>query len=217
VTTLLAAVPQPRQSPERTERRGPDRPADLASGVLALAEAQADAAADGLHDGALQALVVARYAADVAVRGGDAALARDAVQEALVALRHAVWSLRPRGAQGLREALDQLSAHLVATGGSPLDVDVDEPAAAVMDSRLAPAVATVAYRFVQAAAGERPLTLRVRRTSTGLRLALDVAVADRGAHALRARAVGATLLATRDFTTLHLPLTDPTSPPEDTP
>ncbi len=80
--------------------------------MLALAEADADAAADGLHDGALQALVVARYAADAAVRGGDPAAARDAVQEALVALRRAVWLLRPRGAQGLLEALRQLAAHV---------------------------------------------------------------------------------------------------------
>jgi signal transduction histidine kinase len=83
----LAGVPD--------QRRSDGRAADLASAVLTLAEAQADAAADTLHDGALQALVVARYAADAAVRGGDASAARDAVQDALVALRRAVWLLRP--------------------------------------------------------------------------------------------------------------------------
>ena len=211
VTSLLAAVPRPRRSEERADRRGPDRPVDLASGVLAMAEASADAAADALHDGALQALVVARYAADAAVRGGDVALARDAVQEALVALRHAVWQLRPRGARGLAEALDQLSAHVAATGGATLDVDVDAAAAAALDA-VAPAVATVAYRFVQSVAGGAPVTVRVRRTATGLRLALDTPVADRTAHALRARAVGATLLATRDCASLHLPLTDSATP-----
>ena len=212
MTSLLAAVPRPRTSTERAERRSPDRPVDLASGVLALAESEADAAADALHDGALQALVVARYAADAAVRGGDAALAREAVQEALVALRHAVWRLRPRGEGGLCEALDQLSAHLAATGRERLDVDVDAPAAQAVETALAPVVATVAYRLVQSAAGDAPLTVRIRRTSTGLRLALDTPVVDRARHALRARAVGATLLATRDFTTLHLPLADPAAP-----
>ena len=62
-------------------------------------------------------------------------------------------------------------------------------------------------------AGGAPVTVVVRRTSTGLRLAVDAPVVDRTAHPLRARAVGATLLATRDFATLHLPLTAPVPSP----
>lgn len=211
MTSLLAAVPRPRRSEGSASRHAAEPLQDLPAKVLALAEADADAAADALHDGALQALVVARYAVDAAVRGGDAAVAREAVQQALVALRHAVWRLRPRGDRGLGEALDQLCAHVAATGGAALDLDVDAEAAGAMDTALAPAVATVAYRLVQSVAGAVPLTVRARRTPSGLRLGLDVPVPDRAAQALRARAVGATLLATRDGASLHLPLTD--SPP----
>ena len=194
----LAAVPD--------QRRPDARAADLASAVLTLAEAEADAAADTLHDGALQALVVARYAADAAVRGGDASVARDAVQDALVALRRAVWLLRPRGEQGLLEALEQLARHVVDTGGAAVALDVDEAAAAVLDTGLAPAAATAAYRLVQRTAGESPLTVRVRRTSDGLGVALDVPLTDPAGEALRARAVGGALLATPDGAALHLPL-----------
>ncbi len=209
MTSALAGVPGQR----RPDGRAPaERGTDLPSAVLALAEAEADAAADALHDGALQALVVARYAADVAVRGGDAAAARDAVQEALVALRRAVWLLRPRGDQGLLEALAQLATQVVAAGGAPVVVDVDDVSAAGLDEVLSPAAATAAYRLVQRAAGEHPLTVRVRRTSTGLRVALDVPLADPAAEALRARAVGGALLATRDGASLHLPLSRSLTP-----
>jgi signal transduction histidine kinase len=194
-------------------QRRPDEPrTDLPSAVLTLAEAEADAAADALHDGALQALVVARYAADAAVRGGDAAVARDAVQDALVALRRAVWLLRPRGEQGLIEALEQLAAQVVEAGGAPVLLDVDEVAAAVLDTSLAPAAATAAYRLVQRAAGAAPLTVRLRRTPTGLRIALDVPLTDPAGEALRARAVGGALLATRDGASLHLPLSRSLTP-----
>lgn len=197
MTILLAGVPGQRRSDERAP--------DLPCAVLSLAEAQADAAADALHDGALQALVVARYAADAAVRGADPAAARDAVQDALVALRRAVWLLRPRGDRGLLEALQQLAVQVSAAGGAPVALDVDEAAAAVLDTVLTAAAATAAYRLVQRAAGEAPLTVRVRRTSTGLRIALDVPLADPAGEALRARAVGGDLLATRDGASLHLP------------
>src|SRR4051812_25119820 len=50
---------------------------ELADQLLAAADAEADEAAGRLHDGAVQALVAARYAADAAVRGGDVAAARD--------------------------------------------------------------------------------------------------------------------------------------------
>lgn len=217
--SLLAAVPQPRRPVGVTARTAADPTPDLPAAVLALAESEVDAAADALHDGALQALVVARYAADVAVRGGDPTLARDAVQEALVALRRAVWMLRPRGTHGLREALDQLAAHLAATGGGPLHLDVDEAADAALHAPVRTDLATAAYRFVQHAAAAGPLTVRIRRTPTGLRLALDVPAPD--GEVLRAQAVGATLLATADSAALHLPLAlDPLTPhptPEVTP
>ncbi len=210
---LTTGVPQPRRAGKPV--------VDLPSAVLALAEAEADAHADALHDGALQALVVARYAADAAVRGGDAVLARDAVQEALVALRRAVWLLRPRGELGLLQALTQLSLHLAATGGAPLHLDVDPPAEDALDGDLSPEAATAAYRLVQRTAGERQLTVRIRRTSQGVHLALDVPVPDPAGAALRARAVGGTLLATRDCTSLHLPLARPqdaaTGPPVPSP
>ena len=73
--------------------------------LLAAAERDLDCLADRLHDGALQALVVARYACDAVARGADPALARDAVQDALVTLRREVWLLRPRGDDGLMTAL----------------------------------------------------------------------------------------------------------------
>jgi signal transduction histidine kinase len=205
MTSALAGVP--------VQRRTEDRATELTSAVLALAEAEADAAADGLHDGALQALVVARYAADVAVRGGDPALVRDAVQDALVALRRAVWLLRPRGEQGLLEALQQLAVQVVDAGGAPVSLDVDPAATDLLVGGLAPAAATAAYRLVQRTAGESPLTVRVRTTSTGLRLALDVPLTDPAGEALRARAVGGALLATRDGASLHLPLARPLPTP----
>lgn len=224
MTSALAGVPGQRRPEQRgtdqrsavqrraDDRRTEERLADLPSAVLSLAESDATAAADALHDGALQALVVARYAADVAVRGGNAEAARDAVQDALVALRRAVWLLRPRGDQGLLEALGQLAAQVVAGGGAPVVLDVDEALAEVLDAELAPAAATAAYRLVQRAAGDTPLTVRVRRTATGLRIALDVPLTDPAGEALRARAVGGALLATRDGASLHLPLIRLTAP-----
>ena len=209
MTSVLAAVPGQRRP---VEPRVDERSADLPSAVLSLAEADVDAAADALHDGALQALVVARYAADAAVRGGDAAAARDAVQDALVALRRAVWLLRPRGEDGLLEALQQLAAQVVQAGGAPLALDVDDTDPAVLDDGLSPAAATAAYRLVQRAAGTAPMTVRIRRTSTGLRIALDVPLDDPAGEALRARAVGGALLATRDGASLHLPLARSSSP-----
>ena len=194
------------------QRRPDERVADLPSAVLSLAEADADAAADALHDGALQALVVARYAADAAVRGGDPAVARDAVQDALVALRRAVWLLRPRGEQGLLEALQRLAAQVVEAGGAPVALDVDDIGPLALDDALAPAAATAAYRLVQRAAGQSPLTVRVRSNPTGLRIALDVPLSDPAGEALRARAVGGALLATRDGASLHLPLSRPLAP-----
>ncbi len=127
------------------------------AGLLSAADAEADAFADRLHDGALQALVVARYAADAAVRGGDPALARDAVQEALVALRRAVWDLRPRGGDDLPTALGELSQRRAAAGAGALDLQLD---AAVCD-RIPAAARGAAYRFVQAALADGPAVVAV--------------------------------------------------------
>ena len=134
------------------------------------------------------------------------------MQEALVSLRRAVWLLRPRGADDLLEALRQLATQLVAAGCAPVVLDVDDDAASVLETALTPAAATVAYRFVQHAAGDAPVTVRVRRTSSGLRFALDVPLPDPAGEALRARAVGGALLATRDGASLHLPITAPQPP-----
>jgi len=107
---------------------------------------------------------VARYAADGAARGGDPALVRDAVQQALVGLRRSLWHLRPRGDAGLPQALKALSGRLAESGRRPLELtlagDVD-----VLD----PASATTAYRLVQALAlaldpGDPPLPVAVRRS-----------------------------------------------------
>jgi len=187
-------------------------PAVDPSAVLSLADADADAAAVALHDGALQALVVARYAADAAVRGGDAVLARDAVQEALVALRRAVWLLRPRGEQGLLQALRDLSTQLAADGRPALVLDVDDDALEA-SATVSTEVASAAYRLVQHAAGQRPTTVQVRVALGGLLLDLDAPVPDPGAEALRARAVGADLLTTAESACLRLPFPPPASPP----
>ena len=189
-----------------------DGPTVDPSAVLALAEADADAAADALHDGALQALVVARYAADAAVRGGDAVLARDAVQDALVALRRAVWLLRPRGEQGLLQALRELATQLRADGRPSFVLDVDDEAAEAADDLPADA-ATAAYRLVQHAAGDRPLTVQVRRARSRLLLDLDTGLSDAAAQALRARAVGGDLLTTPHGACLQLPLPARPLPP----
>lgn len=136
-------------------------PVPTAAALLADAEAERTALADALHDGPMQELVAARYAADAALHTGDAAEVREAVQRALVALRRTLWQLRPRGADGLAAALHGLSARLVESGGQSLhlrigpDVDV-----------LAPAGAVAVYRLVQsvtAVPDGGPTTVGVRR------------------------------------------------------
>jgi signal transduction histidine kinase len=185
---LLAAAPVPAQ-----ERRVACVDDDTLA-LLAASELDADALADGLHDGVLQALVVARYAADAAVRGGDPAPARDAVQDALVALRRAVWLLRPRGADDLPAALADLSSRL----DTPLVLDVDVCTAGA----LAPAARAVAYRFVQAA---RPAAVSLTREAGEAVLSVDGQVADPTGWAARARAVGGRL---DGPTRLRLPMPD---------
>jgi hypothetical protein len=129
--------------------------------LLLLSEEDRDDLADDLHDGPVQQLVFARYAADAAVRGGDARDARDAVQGALVAMRRTMWHLRPRGAD-LATALDELSTRLAEAGQRMLAVTVFPGGEA-----LTPAGTALAYRLVQSVAlvgspAEDPLTVTVR-------------------------------------------------------
>jgi hypothetical protein len=155
--------------------------------LLVAADADADRLADALHDDALQALVAARYAADAAVRGGDPAVARDAVQEALVALRRAVWLLRPRGEADLPGALAELAAHRVAAGGPPLDLDLDDDVAAALPG----AARAAAYRFVQAVATGS--VVRLTRSGSDAVLSVDGPLPDPAAWSARAAALGGRL------------------------
>lgn len=143
----------------------------LALALLDAADADAHALADALHDGPVQDLVVARYAADAAVRSADAAGARDAVQGALVALRRALWLLRPRPSTGeeLPAALRALSEHLVAAGRPPLTLDLDPAALEV----LGPQAASTSYRLVQSVVGDEPVTVSLRAERATLVLQVD--------------------------------------------
>lgn len=184
-------------------------PAEVAADLVAAADGDADEAADLLHDGPVQALVVARYAADAAARGGDPAAARDAVQTALVELRRALWHLRPR-AGGLTAVLGLLSARLEEAGRPALGVVLDEPTAAALPG----AVTSTAYRLVQAVAlpGDAP-PVRVALRREGPEVVLDV---DGGAPlaspqrwAARARALGASLTCRPGHLRLVLPVSTP--------
>lgn len=115
--------------------------------LLADAEQDLSTLADALHDGPVQELVAARYAADAAVLTGDGAAVRQAVQTALVSLRRTMWQLRPRGSRGLVPALEALSRRLVETGLPPLSLEL-----ATEVDVLPPTAAVVAYRLVQALA-----------------------------------------------------------------
>lgn len=169
----------------------------LAAQLVADGEADRDALADALHDGAVQSLVVARYAADAAVRAGDphgsVALVRDSVQDALVAVRRTMWQLRPRAADDLAGALTELSARLVEAGAPALELDLEADLAS-----LPPAVATTAYRLVQAAASSATAPVRVRSLLTTDGPAIEVHGTAPGSLDLvrwsrRAGAVGAVL------------------------
>ena len=168
-------------------------------GLLTAADADLDALADRLHDGALQALVAARYACDAVTRGADPELARDAVQEALVALRHEVWLLRPRAEQGLPSALSELAAHLAAAGRAGLGLQVD-PAV-----RMPPACVAAAYRLVQDLVGATRLDLRLSTDGALAALELDAPLPDPTAWTLRADTLGGELVATATRTLLLLP------------
>ncbi len=188
--------------PVQQRRTPPD--ADAAA-LLTAADADADAFADRLHDGALQALVVARYAADACVRGGDPVLARDAVQEALVALRRAVWDLRPRGGADLKTSLTELAQRRAASGSGALSLEVDAEACL----RLAPAARTAAYRFVQAVAPSDG-AVTVLLTAEGGSAVLDAGGTpdDLPGWTARANALGGRLDSSGPTARLLLPLDD---------
>lgn len=182
---------------------------EAAAQLVAAADGDADEAADRLHDGPVQALIVARYAADAAVRGADPAVARDAVQTALVELRRTLWHLRPRGASdgGLAEALRLLSARLTEAGGSALGYVVDEPVAAAL-----PDVAvSLAYRLVQAVAvpdGSPAVRITVRREGATAVIDVDggTPLVDPGRWAVKARALGGSLTPSEGRLRLAVPL-----------
>ncbi|MCU1692404.1 MAG: hypothetical protein JWM64_1495 [Frankiales bacterium] len=181
--------------------------------LLADGDAELDALADALHDGPVQVLVAARYACDAAVRGGDASLARDGVQEALVGLRRTMWHLRPRTAACLPDALEALSERLVEAGGAPLVLDV----AAAAD--LAPAPRALAYRLVQAVADGGPLSVTAARDRDGVVVALSGGrpLPDPDRWGRRCRLLAAALVPTPDGLRLHLPppLTDDSLTPSE--
>lgn len=180
-------------------------------GLLDAAEADRDDVADALHDGPLQSLVVARYAADAAVRGGDPVVARDAVQQTLVEVRRALWHLRPRGAGGLTDALMQLSAQRVEAGDPALELEGDlEDAQLLRGAR-----ATVVYRLVQSVAGATEVTLRREGDLLAIELAGDLSSPDRWAR--RARALGGDLSASGGRLRLVLPFPSAHADPRTTP
>ena len=184
--------------------------------LLELADAELDALADRLHDGPLQALVAARYACDASVRGAaDPALARAAVQEALVALRREMWLLRPRGAGGLSHALAALSTQRVGAGLPGLSVHLDT---GVPDA-LSPAVGAAAYRLVQAVSRNVSTVLPVRLARCCAGAALDVGgpLDPVDGWSVRARALGAELVADSACTRLLLPLANPYDDDKDCP
>jgi signal transduction histidine kinase len=182
----------------------PTSPADL----LDAAEEDHDDLADALHDGAVQTLVVARYAADAAVRGADAGVARDAVQRALVDVRRHLWHLRPRGSEGLAEALRQLSAQRVDAGQPALRV--------VADADLHGTAGVTAYRLVQVVSrGDAAVRvgLRAERDRVVVDVAGGAALPAPERWARRARALGGDLSSSAGRLRLVLPFTDARTAP----
>jgi hypothetical protein len=180
----------------------------LAPAVVEDLEADREALADALHDGPVQSLVVARYAADAAARGGDAGLARDALQSALVELRRFLWHVRPRGSSGFVEALDQLSAQLTEAGGPAVGLVGDVEAAAALRG----AAGVTAYRLVQAVARPDAPAVRVALRREAGQLVVDVEggapLTSPEALARRAQAHGGDLQTSTGRTRLVLPPPD---------
>lgn len=172
--------------------------------LLDAAEQDRHDLADSLHDGPVQDLVVARYALDAALQGGDVTVARDAVQSSLVQVRRSLWHLRPRGADGLVAALHALSAQLDEAGGRPLVLRGDLEAAGELPRTLA----AVAYRLTQAVSRGAVVLVTLRREAAVL--VIDLSGGTPLAHperwAARARALGGDLSASAGRLRLALPL-----------
>ena len=156
-----------------------------------------DELADLLHDGPMQSLMVARYAADAAVRGGDPVAARDAVQEAVVELRQLVWRLRPRGEAGLAAALRQLADHRLKDGKQALVLHLPASGPGVE-----PAAAALAYRVVQASAAHE---VRVSLQPEGVCVEIMGGLPSVPRWKRRAEALGCRLTASTDQCRLLLP------------
>ncbi len=171
------------------------------------AEQDRDDLADTLHDGPVQDLVVARYAMDAALRGGDVMVAREAVQSSLVQVRRSLWHLRPRGADGLVASLHALSAQLDEAGDSSLVSRGDLEAA----TELPATRAAVAFRLTQAVCRDTAVCVTLRRE--GDVLVVDLTGGTPLAHperwAARARALGGDLSASAGRLRLALPLRPP--------
>lgn len=135
--------------------------------VVAEVEAERAAVSRLLHDDVAQALLAARYAADLA----GAPDVADAVRAAIREVSDAMWRLRPRTGEGnLVQALHDLA---LRHGDKVIALHVDGV------PRLSIAAATVAYRVVQSAvsAGDAG-TVEVRvEVRAGL---LTVSVTDDG-------------------------------------
>ncbi|MCW2620511.1 MAG: hypothetical protein JWL64_113 [Frankiales bacterium] len=180
----------------------------LESDLLLSAEQDRDELADALHDGPVQQLVFARYAADAAVRGEDPKIARDAVQGALVDLRRFMWHLRPRPAE-LPSALEELSLRLAEAGQRVLGISLQS-----LDSRPTPAGSALAYRLVQTVATAdpailSPLGVTLRRHDDGVVVTIDGSVRRLDRWQRRARALGGSLSTSTQGLRLALPLGDP--------
>lgn len=129
-------------------RPEPDAVRCSAAALQQAADADLDELADELHDGPVQLLLSARYAADLAARGGNLTLVRTSVQESVVALRRVLWHLRPRADVGLAAAIAALSERVVEAGG-PAIVRVGPPSRA---DDLRGVAAGSAYRLTQSVA-----------------------------------------------------------------
>ena len=175
-----------------------------AAELLDAAERDREAVADALHDGPVQSMVVARYAADAGVHGADPVLVRDAVQDGLIDVRRSLWHLRPRGADGLSEALALLVGKL-AEVGSTLRVHGAR-------SHLGGTHGALAYRFVQTLAVPEGGSVTLRREHD----LLVVEVAGTDIHpepwSLRARALGGDVTGSAGLFRLLLPVLDPSDP-----
>ncbi len=171
--------------------------------LLDAAEHDRDEIADALHDGPVQNLVVARYAADAAVRGADPALVRDAVQESLVELRRTLWQLRPRGSDGLTGGLLELARQV------PLEVSGDLEAG----SQLCGVRAGVAYRFVQAVVVPSGGAVTLRRQGELLAVEVPGTLPSPERWVRRAQLLGGELSASAGLLRLVLPFTDARTEP----